>query len=169
MIKSKTSVPIIKPATPEERFWAKVRKTDTCWIWTSSKTNNHYGKFRFEGKTARAHRVAYQLCVGPIPPGLYVCHHCDTPACVRPSHLFSGTDADNKADSKAKGRRKGRSSRRLLEAEITEVRQLYVSGVTRRALAEQFGVSQTRISSVIEARHPRTAVHEFLDEPGAGH
>lgn len=56
------------------------------------------------GATALAHRVVYEGLVGPIPEGMLLCHHCDNPKCVRPDHIFVGTDADNKADMYAKGR-----------------------------------------------------------------
>lgn len=92
----------------EDRFWAKVHKTDTCWLWTASLRNKGYGAFTYEvnGKPVqdRAHRYSYQLHVGDIPPGLFVLHRCDTPACVNPDHLFLGTNQDNVDDMIAKGR-----------------------------------------------------------------
>lgn len=72
--------------TLQERLWPKVRKTDTCWLWTAA-TANGYGYFSVDGKGKRAHRVVYELLVGPIPEGLYLDHLCRVTNCVNPSHL----------------------------------------------------------------------------------
>lgn len=91
------------------RFWAKVNKTDYCWLWTASLRNKGYGAFGYttlDGITVqdRAHRFSYQLHTGEIPQGLFVLHRCDTPACVNPDHLFLGTNEDNIKDMLSKGR-----------------------------------------------------------------
>ncbi len=78
-----------------------------CWLWTGPKSGNGYGAVSLGRGTNGphgAHRIAYLLWVGLIPEGLQVLHHCDTPLCVRPSHLFLGTHADNMADKTRKGR-----------------------------------------------------------------
>lgn len=91
-----------------DRLWAKVEKTDTCWIWTGSKSGSyHHGEIglgrRTDGK-AKAHRVSYELAYGKIQDGLQVLHKCDNGLCVRPDHLFLGTQKDNMIDCSAKGR-----------------------------------------------------------------
>lgn len=94
--------PAVRPRA--DRFWTFVERGDGCWLWTGALGGRGgYGRFDAD----RAHRVAYELVVGPIPPGLFVCHHCDVPRCVRPDHLFVGTAKDNAQDRDRKGRRRG--------------------------------------------------------------
>lgn len=70
------------------RFWAKVdkRETDECWEWTGCASRG-YGQFRVGARMQQAHRVAYELLVGPTPEGLEIDHLCRNRACVNPSHL----------------------------------------------------------------------------------
>lgn len=90
----------------ETRFWAKVDKTDGCWLWTGSRDHKGYGRLNVDRKPVAAHRLLILLTTGEMPAaGQVVCHHCDTPACVRPDHLFVGTQSDNIRDMYAKGRR----------------------------------------------------------------
>ena len=73
--------------TPETRFWGKVHKTEGCWLWTGTRNTAGYGTFKYLGKNALAHRIAYQWESGPIQAGLYLDHLCHERRCVRPSHL----------------------------------------------------------------------------------
>ena len=91
------------------RFWEKVQKADGCWLWLGQKLGTGYGVIDVGAGTSYrkvllAHRVSWELNVGPITPGMFICHHCDNPPCVRPDHLFEGTNGDNMRDAAAKGR-----------------------------------------------------------------
>lgn len=97
-----------------DRFWTKVRKTESCWIWVGSKSRKGYGRIGTEkfASAKLAHRVSWEIHRGEIPTGALVLHHCDNPSCVRPDHLFLGSGADNNADMARKGR--GTKSKRGL-------------------------------------------------------
>jgi hypothetical protein len=93
----------------KDRFFSKVEKTDSCWLWVGNKRPNGYGVIQEAGrqsKTLAAHRVSYEMHKGPIPDGLVIMHSCDTPACVNPDHLSVGTYRENSADMIAKGRKR---------------------------------------------------------------
>ncbi len=89
-----------------ERFWCKVKKSDSCWIWQGAKIKSDagYGVIRVLGKNKLAHRLSYEINVGAIVGNLWVLHKCDTPSCVNPNHLFLGTRSDNIRDMYSKGR-----------------------------------------------------------------
>lgn len=81
--------------TTEERFWRKVEKTDTCWLWRASLSHNGYGAFQYDGRPRPAHRYSYELLVGPIPEGLEIDHLCRVRHCVNPDHLEAVTHLEN--------------------------------------------------------------------------
>jgi hypothetical protein len=101
-----TKIIIAPTARLAERFWGKVERTDTCWLWRGTRTPNGYGQLRVgpPWRYALAHRVAYVLHHGPLPPGQVVAHTCDVRHCVNPAHLWLGTQADNLQDMARKGR-----------------------------------------------------------------
>ncbi len=70
-----------------QRFWPKVEKSAGCWEWRGGRAKTGYGQFWRKGKTELAHRIAYELSVGPIPAGLQLDHLCRNHGCVNPSHL----------------------------------------------------------------------------------
>jgi hypothetical protein len=89
-----------RPKVSEEsRFWSKVRKTDTCWLWTGSVDRRGYGRFgSWVGnvvKTVKAHRWAWEQEHGPIPEAMTIDHLCNTTGCVRPSHMRVATWKEN--------------------------------------------------------------------------
>jgi hypothetical protein len=85
-------------ATLWDRFWPKVDASGDCWVWTASANQFGYGHILTEGRTrGMAHRVAYELLIGPIPEGLELDHLCRNPPCVNPDHLEPVTHAENMA------------------------------------------------------------------------
>ena len=87
-----------------ERFFGKVHKTDGCWLWIARCDKAGYGRFTMNGREESAHRSVWKLKHGDIPEGTCVLHRCDNPPCVRPDHLFLGTQKDNMEDCSNKNR-----------------------------------------------------------------
>jgi hypothetical protein len=87
-----------------DSFWSHVTKTDGCWLWRGGPVGDSYGMSWDGSKNRKAHRLSWEIANGPIPDGLSVCHHCDNPRCVRPDHLFLGTNGDNVRDRDLKKR-----------------------------------------------------------------
>lgn len=140
-----------------KRFWDKVEKTDGCWIWRASKTNNGYGRFQIKKQTKVSHRISWELTNGEIPDGLLVLHHCDNPACVRPDHLFLGTHVDNSKDMVQKGRvaRGVRHHKaKLTEEQIKEIRLKHSNHqIPQKQIADEYGVGQPQISRILSRTH----------------
>ena len=80
--------------TPDERFWVRVDKTETCWLWTAARTDG-YGRFRLADRMAYAHRFAHELLVGPIPDDREIDHLCRVRHCVNPAHMELVTSREN--------------------------------------------------------------------------
>lgn len=146
--------------TPEERFWPKVDKgkPDDCWEWKAYRDKDGYGSFKFNKMLIGAHRFAWILAFGEIPKGLHICHRCDNPPCCNPSHLFSGSAAQNNADRDRKGR--GRWARgthqhcaKLTEESVREIRKLYSTGnYTQQALGRMFNVNHRTVGYAVHRK-----------------
>lgn len=136
--------------SPEERFWRKVNKTETCWLWTAATDGHGYGVFGWaDRKMKLAHRLSWEISNGKIQDGLCVLHRCDVPLCVNPHHLFLGTRGDNNRDRELKGRgnhARGENSgvSKLTEQKVKDIRAKYKTGdYTLRGLAAECGIDNS--------------------------
>ena len=141
-----------------ERFWSKVDKSGECWLWTGARDASGYGRFHVglnRNSAMLAHRVSYGMVTGERPEA--VCHHCDTPSCVRPDHLFGGTRSDNNRDMVEKGRHftgvhlRGQraANAKLTDSQANDIRLLYGTGVSQRQVARAYGVSQRTVAKIV--------------------
>lgn len=147
-----------------ERFWSKVERSDEgCWLWQAGTLKFGYGMFSMPGHDGRpvlAHRIAYMLTYGEIPEGLNVLHRCDVPPCVRPDHLFLGTQGDNVRDMYAKGRggERGLAGERHHAAILTEAGVRTIRAESPQTIADmerlglRLGVSRHTIQNVVNGR-----------------
>lgn len=145
---------------PLERLTSKsiLDDTNNCLEWQGSKDQGGYGMFTYNGHSRRAHRVSYEIQVGPIPVGLCVCHRCDNRACINPSHLFLGTLADNNADRDEKGRHVPspgilHGSAKLTEEDVLAIRGARGGWGLKTKLANEYGVSRTQIANIRAVRN----------------
>jgi hypothetical protein len=159
-----------KPVPAEQRFFAKVRKSEACWWWEGTKNNKGYGMFMaVSPNKSLAHRFSWELVNGPIPKGKNLLHQCDNPACVNPTHLILGTHEENMRDMHRKGRGKfiphlgeNNGSSKLTDVQVREIRQRYSEGnITQQQLADKYGVSDGLISFVVTRR----AWKHIIDDP----
>lgn len=155
------------------RFWSKVKKTKTCWLWVGAKTSHGYGSINIKHKRRPAHRVVFEIIGKPIPAGLFVLHKCDITFCVNPSHLFFGTHTDNMRDMVAKGRSKhcvfaGETNynAKLTQQQVNEIRNKYTKRgyryydennkkITTTEIGKTYGVTQVMISYVLIGKNWR--------------
>jgi hypothetical protein len=141
----------------QKRFWAKVEKTETCWLWTGAKSANGYGTVRFDGKLQKAHRVAWQLRHGPIPTTaqvwerLELFHMCGVRSCVRPDHMDLAPRGFSTVGRPQNVRRTRGRPRKLTAEQVVAIREL---APTHRytQIAKTFGVSSSTVSSIAPKR-----------------
>lgn len=132
--------PADRRAYIEERI---IKRANGCWEWSGTiQVKTGYGVAGIDGRHLSAHRVSYEVFVGPIPPGLCVLHRCDNRPCVNPSHLFLGTRGDNAKDMVSKERQPNRK----LTGDV--VRAILSSDESARALALRYGVSRAAVQKV---------------------
>lgn len=159
-----------------ERFWAKVEKTESCWLWRGAVNSAGYGKLYLGIVDGRyvvdtTHRISYRINIGPIPDGLGVFHKCDIPLCCNPEHLFLGVHADNMKDARIKGRfptgenhwtnkfperrlRGEQQSLAKLTADLVREirRKKRESTISYKKMAEQYGVCPQLLHQVVKRK-----------------
>lgn len=156
------------------KFWMRVLRPspDSCWEWQGGHSHG-YGSVWWQGRSRHAHRVAWTLARGPVPDGMGVLHHCDNPPCCNPAHLYLGTDVENARDRVERGRAKGPSgpivrapgwnrkvreddrrgfaNRKFTDEQEQEIAARFAAGgVSKSALAREFGVSQPTITQILK-------------------
>jgi DNA-binding XRE family transcriptional regulator len=141
-------------ASVADRFWRYVTPgdPDACWDWRGATNEKGYGILAVNRRSELAHRVSYVLNVGELSDDLGALHSCDRPPCCNPTHLWAGTDAQNRADCVAKGRTdRGEShpSARLTATAVHEIRRRYAEWASIAELAAAFGVSDQAICDVV--------------------
>jgi predicted XRE-type DNA-binding protein len=152
---------------PLTAFWAKVNKRGPlskhcrgrCWVWTASTKRRGYGAWSYllpsgKRRNITAHRFSYELKYGPLPANKpKVCHHCDNPPCIRPSHLFAGTDKDNNRDRWHKGgypTGEKAAAAVLTQKQARKIRELYAAGnLSQQKIANKFGITQATVSAIV--------------------
>lgn len=158
-----------------ERFWESVQVSgpDECWMWIAHKQGKGYGRFNANKKPKQAHRWIYEYLNGVLPRNVDVCHKCDTPACVNPSHLFAGTRSENMRDCADKGRNamqtdkyknhflgnrtvqpkgEAQGNSKLRAADILEIRSMRTHGISTKQIAEKFSLNEGHVRKIVTGK-----------------
>lgn len=151
------------------RFWTKVLKAgpDDCWIWIGcGKNSKGYGKVWGDGwrhgRLLSAHIASYEMCYGPVPVGLEICHKCDVKLCVNPRHLWAGTHLQNMQDAK----RKGRMLKPWLRVPPEVQGAIKIAVGKYQTVAEQFNVSASLVSLIKNGNYPYNKERQTHQQAG---
>lgn len=142
--------PYTVPMKERIERWVERIPESGCWVWMGYVQRSGHGCIGGgrSGGSKRAHRVAYETYVGPIPPGLQVCHRCDVACCVNPAHLFLGTQLDNMGDAA----RKLRCRKKLTADQAREIWAQLRSGKPMRRIARDFGINLSTVQCIRNGR-----------------
>lgn len=144
----------------KERFMKYVKKSGKCWLWTGYRMPNGYALFGIGERKhpmRLAHRCSYTMFIGPIPKDKLVLHKCDIRHCVKPKHLWIGTQQDNMDDMNRKGRRVRKGSKgeehpraKLTESDIFKIREMYIPRkFSLIKVAKLFGINHTHVHRIV--------------------
>lgn len=134
-----------------QRFMDKV---NSDWQWTAGKHREGYGEFCIDGKEVYAHRVSYELFVGPIPEGMDILHSCDDPGCVNPEHLHPGTHSANMHEMSERKRipsGEKHNLSKMTQVQVNKIREDWNNNKIKsiRECAEEYSVNYTTIWNII--------------------
>lgn len=137
-----------------------------CWLWTASYGTLGYPQINYRGKTKKVSRLVYEAFYDVSPGDLFVCHKCDTPACVNPSHLWLGTPSQNSMDRSRKGRGRNQDGEKHHNAILTakQAKAIFDDPRTQTEIAKDFGVSRTAVS-LIKIKTRWKSIHAETIDP----
>jgi hypothetical protein len=135
-------------ADEKTRFEAKFVKAESCWLWAAAVGGSGYGHFWFRGRPRPSSQVSHLLYVGEIPAGMCVLHRCDNRLCVRPSHLFLGTNKENVEDKMRKGRQPRGEQSHAAKLTTEDVIAIRADQRSQRVIGAHYGISHTVVGQI---------------------
>ena len=145
-----------------KQLWSRVKKTskNKCWLWFSTSKNEHgYGILNYNGRTEKAHRIAYQLFYNcKLTSDQHLLHSCDIPACCNPHHLKIGTQQENMQNAIDRGRNspppvhrgENNNKAKLTESKVRIIRKSFKNGVSIINLSKKFNVTRPTINQIVK-------------------
>lgn len=129
-------------------YYMEPEPNSGCWLWIGATNHFGYGLLTIMGESYRAHRLSWEVHNSPIPKGMFVCHKCDTPACINPDHLFLGTSKDNMLDASRKGRTL--IGEKNSQCKLTEEQAVNIFHDMRTAsvIAKQYKISKNTVYKI---------------------
>lgn len=128
---------------PDELLASRSTRSGECLRWDGCANNVGYGHVSINGRHWFVHRLAYEIHVAPIPPGLNVLHSCDTPRCIEPTHLRVGTQADNAQDVVLRHRH----ARHLAPDRVAELYGRFADGESDKAISHAMGLPRGTVAA----------------------